>query len=468
MTFIKSSETRPEVLDELGWHVQATENRLPVRASGMRHLLALTTMVTIGLVACVNTETRVDIDATVEARLAVEREIGAQVEATVQAMLSVTATSQPTSAARLSPTSISVASPLPTHTSTPLPRSTPTATPSSTPTPLPVPSPTFTPSPTPTPLPAPTPTARPSPTPTQLLSSPTLAQVIDLVRPSVVQIFAGDGSGSGSGFFISGEWIVTNAHVVGYSNRVIVIKDETHRLDGTVVGRSEAFDLAVVRLDSPVSVRGLELADSGEVEVGEEVAALGFPPTALGPTSGTVSRGIVSAKQEHGGARLLQTDAAINPGSSGGPLINRIGTVIGVSTSRTEKIGDRPAENIGYAIASNTVRDYLPALMEGWYELSQTIHIEAGEFEEVGLHAMANAKVSYGFTVGDPATVDIGFRVFGPGGDLLAGSARLPRGEGTLVASIAGFYTLEFDNSYSIFTPKTVTIWYQIAPPSRR
>ena len=284
----------------------------------------------------------------------------------------------------------------------------------------------------------------------------------------MVQIFAGEGTGSGSGFFVSRDWIVTNAHVVGHSNRVIIVKDETYQLDGTVIGRSETLDLAVVRLDSPVSVRGLELANSGEVEVGEEVAALGFPPTALGSTSGTVTRGIVSAKQEQGGVELLQTDAAINPGNSGGPLINSVGVVIGVNTSRTEKFGDRPAENIGYAIASNTVRDYLPALMEGLYELTQTIHIPAGQFGKIGLHAMADANISYGFTVGDPTTVDIGFRVFGPAGGLLAESERVPRGEGTFVASNAGRYTLEFDNSYSIFTPKTVTIWYQITPPSLR
>ena len=397
--------------------------------------MVLAAMVAIGLLGCVDEGSSAALDATLEARQSVEQEIDARVEATVQAL-----TIRPTIAAEPSPTSP------PTPTATPSPR--PSATP------------------TPTPLPRPTSTAVPSPTPTpRKESEPTLERIVERVRPSVVRISSGEGSGSG--FFVDdGEWVVTNAHVVGYADRVIVYGDGRAPLYGTVVGRSETLDLAAIRLDSKVSVSGLRLADSRRVKVLQEVAALGFPATSLQPNPFTATKGVVSAKLKHDEVDLLQTDAAINPGNSGGPLINTAGEVIGVNASRIELLDDgRPAENIGFAIASNTVRRFLPYLKSGLQELTRTLRIPAGQVGEVSLQVMGNAEITYWFTAGD-APLDVALRIVGPSGELLVEREPETNGEGSLTARKAGRYTMEFDNSFSVLTPKTVTLWYQIIPPS--
>ena len=282
--------------------------------------------------------------------------------------------------------------------------------------------------------------------------------------PSVVRILV-EGVGSGSGFFIDDrEWIVTNAHVVGPAVRVTIIMDESLRLRGTVFGRIERPDLALIRLDSPVSVSGLGLAPSDEVRRGEDVVALGFPGTHLEGTSGTVTRGVVSAKGTIEEVDYLQTDAAINPGNSGGPLIDAKGNVIGINTSRKEHFGDRPAENIGYAIASSTVSSYLPHLMNGLYELISEIHVPNGQFHEIRLNVADGTTISYQFKVADD-THDIGFSVVGPAGELLTGGERVSEGEGSFQASRAGRYTILLDNSYSIFAEKLVILRYRVTRP---
>ena len=135
--------------------------------------------------------------------------------------------------------------------------------------------------------------------------------------------------------------------------------DESLELPGTVIGLNEVVDLAVVR----VELQGATVLTQGSSEraqIGEEVWAVGFPVSATLGEEITVTRGIISSKRLFDGINYLQIDASINPGSSGGPLINRRGEVLGVSTFIIEQ-----AENIGFALAIDDVKAQLESLMGG-------------------------------------------------------------------------------------------------------
>ena len=155
--------------------------------------------------------------------------------------------------------------------------------------------------------------------------------------PSVVHVITG--SGSGSGFIVSENGlVVTNRHVVEGIRRVTVILATGEEFRGEVVQRHSVLDLAYVEIDSDRAFTPLAIGDSNDVRAGEAVIAIGYP---LGEELGlepTVSRGIVSAKRDD----YLQTDASLNPGNSGGPLLDANGNVIGVITARVESTVNRP------------------------------------------------------------------------------------------------------------------------------
>ena len=163
---------------------------------------------------------------------------------------------------------------------------------------------------------------------------------------------------TGSGFVIDPTGlIVTNAHVVDGATVIQVRLADGRRYKGTVVGRDNRIDLALLKIDGATNLTVLPLGDSNRLRVGEFVLALGHP---FGLDQ-TVSFGIVSRK----GAPLsvavqafdfIQTDAAINPGNSGGPLVNVAGEVIGVN-SMVARNG-----TIGFAIPASLVRLVLPQL----------------------------------------------------------------------------------------------------------
>ncbi len=179
------------------------------------------------------------------------------------------------------------------------------------------------------------------------------------------------GTGSGSGFIIDDEGhIVTNEHVVTDATRVIVVFFDGFAADATVLGTDVDSDLAVIRVENlPDNVHSLPLGDSDDVVPGEWVVAIGNP---FG-LQNTITFGIVSAVGRMIPARVgafsipqaIQTDAAINPGSSGGPLLNLAGQVIGVNAQILTG-GAAPANvGVGFALPSNTVRIVAPVLMEG-------------------------------------------------------------------------------------------------------
>ncbi len=179
-------------------------------------------------------------------------------------------------------------------------------------------------------------------------------------------------SGIGSGFvFDKNGHVITNAHVVENSNKVIVTFLDGRSYNADVVGVDEFTDIAVVQVETePSLLKPLLIGDSSNLKVGMEVVAIGNP---FG-LSGTMTSGIVSAlgrllPQESGFSipDVVQTDAAINPGNSGGPLLNSRAEVIGINTAIQSNTGE--FAGIGFAIPSNTIAKIVPILIsEGSYE----------------------------------------------------------------------------------------------------
>ena len=179
-----------------------------------------------------------------------------------------------------------------------------------------------------------------------------------------MHITTADGSGSGFIYDKAG-WVLTNAHVVVEASEVTVVIGGRSRFTGRVVGVNERIDLAVVKIDAPNDLPVLALADAGSVRIGEDVIAIGFPISPLLGSDPTVTKGVLSAKRSFQGVAYVQTDAPINPGSSGGPLLATDGSVVGVNTAKVESVFSRPIEGIGLAISVETVAEQIPILGSG-------------------------------------------------------------------------------------------------------
>jgi putative serine protease PepD len=217
--------------------------------------------------------------------------------------------------------------------------------------------------------------AEPGVTRTPVAPPPPSANTVEIAKrvlPATVMIQVG--RGTGSGFLIDREGrMVTNNHVVAGAadgSRIRVIYSDGRRANAVLLGRSPSYDIAVIKASGAGSIEPIELGDSDHVQVGEPVLALGSP---LG-LSGTVTEGIVSARNrpvivnETSDAdapsayiNAIQTDAQINPGSSGGPLVDAGGRVIGVN-SAILTFGSSRNIGLGFAIPINqaaTIADQL-------------------------------------------------------------------------------------------------------------
>jgi Do/DeqQ family serine protease len=154
--------------------------------------------------------------------------------------------------------------------------------------------------------------------------------------------YARQGSGSGVIFSEDG-YIVTNNHVVGFADDIIVTLHDERKLKGKVIGTDPSSDLAVVKIEAS-DLPTLEFANSDEAKVGEWVLAVGNPFDYL---TSTVTAGIISAsgrdldiiREEKSIEEFIQTDAAINPGNSGGALVNTNGQLLGINTAIATKTG---------------------------------------------------------------------------------------------------------------------------------
>ena len=213
----------------------------------------------------------------------------------------------------------------------------------------------------------------------QTTSTQPVSEVYREAGPGVVQITASSSGAStdpsggsstqeaeGSGFVYDDKGdVVTNQHVIDGADSVSVTLADGSTYKATVVGSDASSDLAVVRIDAPASVlHPLQLSDSSKLAIGEGVVAIGSP---FG-LQGTVTSGIVSALHREITAPdnspiedAIQTDAAINKGNSGGPLLDLQGDVIGVNAQIDSNNGGN--DGIGFAIPANTVRSVASQLI---------------------------------------------------------------------------------------------------------
>ena len=243
------------------------------------------------------------------------------------------------------------------------------------------PNPTSTPEPTRTHIPTPTiPAVIPTPTPTPIgYRNPTPAPPVDLgnmiarVRPAIVKVLAG---GQGSGVIYRTDdghaYVITNQHVVGYSETVTITVRDTLDIKGTVLGVDDKRDLAVVKIPCR-DCTAIGFGDSRALRQGDTVVAVGYPMDDIQPrtvpkqrvipsSTITVTTGVISAFRNDSefDRQLIQTDAAINPGNSGGPLLTVWGKIVGINT-----FGIWQTEGLNYAVMETTVRKHLPTLEAG-------------------------------------------------------------------------------------------------------
>jgi S1-C subfamily serine protease len=194
--------------------------------------------------------------------------------------------------------------------------------------------------------------------------SQVVVHVADLLRPAVVNVRGqrGRDGGSGSGILFTPDgFLLTNHHVVQNARRLRIRLNDGREMDGRVVGADPWTDLAIVQAEGS----GLPYAafgDSAKLRVGQLVVAIGSP---FGFES-TVTAGVISALGRtlrsitgHLVDNVIQTDAALNPGNSGGPLVDGRGQVIGINTAVI-----RPAQGICFAIPINMAKHILPQLLQ--------------------------------------------------------------------------------------------------------
>jgi serine protease Do len=205
----------------------------------------------------------------------------------------------------------------------------------------------------------------------------TASQVNKKVSPSVVFIaitatttdFFGQDqtqTGSGSGIIISNDgYIVTNFHVVDGSEEVNVKLNDGKSYKAKLIGKDAQTDLAVIKIDAK-NLKAATLGDSSKLEVGDTALAIGNP---LGTENGSLTVGVISALNrviaiENFSMNLIQTDAAVNPGNSGGALANAYGEVIGIVNAKTSAVG---IEGLGYAIPINEAKTVVNLLRTKGY-----------------------------------------------------------------------------------------------------
>jgi S1-C subfamily serine protease len=194
--------------------------------------------------------------------------------------------------------------------------------------------------------------------PVSQATSDSMVAAVQKVAPAVVTVLnrSTQGSGSGSGVIVSEEgYIITNNHVVEGARQLAVVFADNTRQEATLIGTDPLSDIAVIQVEGDLPAVAA-IGDAAALQPGEQVLAIGSP---LGNFRNTVTAGVVSALNRSVGSMegLIQTDAAINSGNSGGPLINLNGEVVGINTlvvrSDYDGFGSAaPVEGLGFSVPS--------------------------------------------------------------------------------------------------------------------
>ena len=297
----------------------------------------------------------------------------------------------------------------------------------------------------------------------------TTAQIAQLATPSVVvvQNYSEDGekAGQGSGYVFSSDGVVvTNYHVVRGAKSLAIRAPSgggsQQRVD-FLLGYSVEHDVAALQI-SGGSLPALSTETSEKVKVGDHVVAIGAP---LGLES-TVSEGIVSAVREAAGGDIIQTTASISPGSSGGPLLNHYGKVVGVTTAMmlngqnlnfvipsryiTELLGAKREMSLADMLSETQVTDSLPA---------STIPVAARNVVQLpfAVNGQQGAVLEGSYTVSGGRGSDIGVMLIGLGGAVIVNSGRVSRSGQFRQRLPRGQYAVIFDNRFSTFSAKSVS-----------
>ena len=243
-----------------------------------------------------------------------------------------------------------------------------------------------------------------------------LTTLYEQVHPGIVsiQVLSENGGSLGSGFVFDSEGhVVTNYHVVEGATDLEVDFTSGLKVRGEVVGKDTDSDIAVIKVAAPTeALFPLQMGDSDQLKVGQTVVAIGNP---FGLT-GTMTTGIVSARgrtleslrqtpdgRSFSAGGVIQTDAAMNPGNSGGPLLDLKGRVIGINrairTTTATDLGEPANSGVGFAVPVNIVKRVVPVLIEkGSYDypylgISTREEISLIEQEALGLSQSSGAYI---------------------------------------------------------------------------
>ena len=206
------------------------------------------------------------------------------------------------------------------------------------------------------------------------------------------------GAAAGSGFIISEDgYIVTNYHVVENGTSIKVTTFDNQSYDATLVGYDESNDVAVLK----IAAKGLTpvtMGSSEDLNVGDEVVAIGNP---LGELTFSLTKGNVSAKDRtvtlsgNVTMKLIQTDAAINSGNSGGALFNMYGEVVGITNAKyssSSSTGEASIDNIGFAIPLDSVKTIITDIIEKGYAAKPYIGVQLSDAADPAVFAVLMAE----------------------------------------------------------------------------
>jgi S1-C subfamily serine protease len=234
-----------------------------------------------------------------------------------------------------------------------------------------------------------------------------LIEIFEKSEPGVVRVnvqrndTGGGTGGVGSGFvFDKKGHIITNAHVVKNAVKVAVTFLDGRSYNAEIIGVDEFTDIAVIKVNADlILLHPLSLGDSSNLQVGEQIAAIGNPFGLSGSmTSGIVSQlgRLLPSGAGYSIPDVIQTDAAINPGNSGGPLLNMRGEIIGINTAIQSTTGE--FTGVGFSVPSQTIAKIVPTLIEKGEYKHPWIGI-AGRDIDPDLAKVLNLKDAVGFLI---------------------------------------------------------------------